>query len=240
MNQVYGGTCGFNTATCTCNEIDGVMTTRYCNDDENGCGPIPPALGMCSNLLHLTLSQGRLSGSIPNALTQLVNVLTFDVSNNNLTGELPNDIGILVNLTKLDVSNNQLSGPISAPLPTRLEYLYLDNNRFEGTIHSDIFSNLTSLKELYLSFNMFQGAVPYLNNHNSLESIMFHSNNFNMIRSDTFSGTASLQYVINSITPHTSETDLHDDTQQIPKSIQTKQLRNHAGSLRFPQRTLRC
>ena len=232
MNQVYGGTCGFNTATCTCNEIDGVMTTRYCDDDD-GCGPIPSTLGMCSNLLHLTLSQGRLSGSIPNALTQLVNVLTFDVSNNDLTGELPNDIGNLVKVTRLDVSNNNLDGSISTSLPTRLEYLYLDNNRFEGTIHSDIFSNLTSLKELYLSFNMFQGAVPYLNNHNALESIMFHSNNFNMIRSDTFSGTASLQYVINSITPHISETDLHN-TQQIPKSIQTKHLRNHAGTVRFP------
>ena len=130
------------------------MTTRYC-DEENGCGPIPSTLGMCSNLLHLTLSHGRLSGSIPNSLTQLVNVLTFDVSNNDLTGELPNDIKNLVNLTRLDVSNNNLDGSISLSLPTRLEYLYLDNNHFEGTLHSNIFTNLTSLKELYLSFNAF-------------------------------------------------------------------------------------
>ena len=146
MNQVYGGTCGFNTTNCTCNEISGVMTTRYC-DHVNGCGPIPSTLGMCSNLFHLTLSHGRLSGSIPNSLTQLVNVLTFNVSNNDLTGELPNNIGKLVNVTRLDVSNNNLDGSVSVSLPTRLEYLYLDKNHFEGTLDANIFTNLTSLKE---------------------------------------------------------------------------------------------
>ena len=156
LNQVYGGTCGFNTTNCTCNDVDGVMTTRYC-DEDNGCGPIPPSLGMCSNLLDLTLSHGRLSGSIPNELTRLVNLLTFDVSNNELTGELPNDIGNLVNLTGLDVSNNVLRGLIPESLSslTSLEHLYLDNNHFEGEIQDDIFTSLTSLKELYLSFNMF-------------------------------------------------------------------------------------
>ena len=183
--------------TGTCNELDGVMTTRYCNNND-GCGPIPPSLGMCSNLLDLTLSHGRLSSSIPNQLTQLVNLLNFDVSNNKLTGELPNDIGNLLNLTSLDVSNNNLDGyiPTSLSSLTSLEHLYLDNNYFDGEIQYDIFTSLTNLKELYLSFNMFQGAVPYLNNHNSLKSIMLHSNSFDKIRSDTFSGTVSLQYVV--------------------------------------------
>ena len=174
-----------------------MMTTRYC-DVDSGCGPIPPTLGMCSNLLDLTLSHGRLSGSIPNELTQLVNLLTFDVSNNELTGELPNDIGNLVNLTVLTSPTTYSAGSIPTSLSslTSLEHLYLDNNYFEGEIQYDIFSNLTSLKELYLSFNMFEGAVPYLNNHYLLESVMLHSNNFNTIRSDTFAGTASLQYVV--------------------------------------------
>ena len=173
------------------------MTTRYCNNND-GCGPIPPSLGMCSNLLDLTLSHGRLSSSIPNQLTQLVNLLNFDVSNNKLTGELPNDIGNLLNLTSLDVSNNNLDGyiPTSLSSLTSLEHLYLDNNYFDGEIQYDIFTSLNNLKELYLSFNMFQGAVPYLNNHNFLKSIMLHSNSFDKIRSDTFSGTVSLQYVV--------------------------------------------
>jgi len=196
-NQVYSSKCGFNTANCTCDEIDVVMTTRYC-DVESGCGPIPPTLGMCSKLLDLTLSHGSLSGSIRNELTQLVNLLNFDVSNNKLTGELPNDIGNLLNLTSLDVSNNKLDGyiPTSLSSLTSLEHLYLDNNYFDGEIQYDIFTSLNNLKELYLSFNMFQGAVPYLNNHNSLKSIMLHSNCFDKIRSDTFSGTVSLQYVV--------------------------------------------
>jgi Leucine-rich repeat (LRR) protein len=135
-----------------------------------------------------------------------VNLLTFDVSNNELTGELPNDIGNLVNLTGLDVSNNVLRGliPTSLSSLTSLEHLYLDNNHFEGEIQDDIFTSLTSLKELYLSFNMFEGEVPYLNNHYLLESIMLHSNNFNTIRSDTFAGTASLQYVVVSIFENTN------------------------------------
>ena len=169
-----------------------MMTTRYC-DEDSGCGPIPPSLGMCSNLLDLTLSHGRLSGSIPNELTQLVNLLNFDVSNNKLTGELPNDIGNLVNLTSLDVSNNHLSGSIPAFLPTNLEYIYLDNNHFEGTLDANVFTNLTSLKELYLSFNAFTGSVPYLNNHHALVSIMLHSNSFSEIRTDTFRGTNVLE-----------------------------------------------
>ena len=139
-------------------------------------------------------------------MTQLVNLLIFDVSNNDLTGELPSDIGNLVNVTSLDVSNNALNGSIPKSLSslTSLEHLYLDNNYFKGEIHFNIFSNLTSLKELYLSFNMFEGAVPYLNNHYLLESIMLHSNNFNTIRSETFAGTASLQYVVVSIFENTN------------------------------------
>ncbi len=193
-NQVYGGTCGFNTTNCTCNKIDGIMTTRYCNNDD-GCGPIPPTLGMCSNLLDLTLSHGRLSGSIPSELTRLVNLLTFDISNNDLTDKLPNNIGNLVNLKSLDVSNNALSGSIPESLSslTSLEHLYLDNNRFEGSIRPNIFTNLTSLKELYLSFNTFSGAVPYMDNHHALVSIVLHSNNFDEIRKDTFTGSDSLR-----------------------------------------------
>ena len=191
-NQVYGNSCGFDTANCTCNEIDGVMTTRYC-DFDSGCGPIPPSLGMCSHLLDLTLSHGRLSGTIPKKLIRLVNLLNFDVSNNDLTGKLPNDIGNLVNLTSLDVSNNHLSGSIPAFLPTNLEYIYLDNNHFEGALDANIFTNLTSLKELYLSFNAFTGSVPYLNNHHALVSIMLHSNSFSEIRTDTFRGTNVLE-----------------------------------------------
>jgi Leucine-rich repeat (LRR) protein len=127
-----------------------------------------------------------------------VNLLTFDISNNALTDELPNDIGNLKMLERLDVSNNELAGSIPTSLSslTSLKHLYLDNNYFEGTIQPNIFSNLTSLKELYLSFNMFEGAVPYLNNLIYLESVMLHSNNFDMIRSDTFAGTTSLQYVV--------------------------------------------
>ena len=135
-----------------------------------------------------------------------MNLLKFDVSNNDLTDELPNNIGNLVNLISLDVSNNALSGSIPESLSSliSLEHLYLDNNYFEGEIQYDIFSNLPSLKDLYLSFNMFEGAVPYLNNHYLLESIMLHSNNFNRIRSETFAGTASLQYVVVSIFENTN------------------------------------
>jgi len=189
-NQAYGD-CGFNTENCTCNEIDGSMTTRYCVDN---CGTIPYALGHCANLKSLQLSDGRLQGPIPNELTRLKNLVLLDVSENKLQKELPDQIGDLKMLRKLDVSNNILEGfvPNSLSLLTSLEYLYLDNNRFKGELNLYIFSNLTSLKELYLSFNMFEGSVPYLHNHRQLKTLMLHSNSFNKIRNGTFAGSISL------------------------------------------------
>ncbi|KAB2630492.1 LRR receptor-like serine/threonine-protein kinase [Pyrus ussuriensis x Pyrus communis] len=148
-------------------------------EKNNFQGSIPPSLGNCQNLLLLSLYNNNLTGSIPQKLMELSTLsISLDLSENYLTGPLPSNVGDLVHLTRLNVSNNKLSGEIPSTISscTSLGGLYLDDNKFEGTIphleELDISSNnlsgqipeflgkLGALKYLNLSYNDFEGELP--------------------------------------------------------------------------------
>jgi Leucine-rich repeat (LRR) protein len=76
-------------------------------------GPIPPELGMLTNLMLLDLSNSPLSGPIPPEIGNLVNlqVLAFGEGVNELGGSLPLSLVNLQKLQAFQFNNTDLCEP---------------------------------------------------------------------------------------------------------------------------------
>lgn len=113
-----------------------------------------PDITRFSSLRFLSVSDNQLNGSFPETFEQVSGLTFLDFSGNQLKGSLP-DLMVLPSLKMLDLSSNHLAGrlPKSTGQLSELEFLVVSSNSFEGTLSEAHFSNLSKLKELYLSFN---------------------------------------------------------------------------------------
>jgi Leucine-rich repeat (LRR) protein len=75
-------------------------------------GPIPAAIGNCTQLWTLSVVDNELSGPLPHELGNLKNLQNFFVPNNQLTGPLPKELGNLDNFNQMDISHNKITGAI--------------------------------------------------------------------------------------------------------------------------------
>ncbi|KAF6153426.1 hypothetical protein GIB67_003616 [Kingdonia uniflora] len=149
-------------------------------------GSIPASLGNLSDLTTLYFYDNQLSGSIPPEIGNLKSLVDLEINTNNLSGtipaslgELPNEIGSLSELDHLDISYNNLSGPVPKEVEkcSKLLYLNLGNNRFNGTIptqigdlislnillelsHNDLTGEMESLLSIDVSYNQLEGRIP--------------------------------------------------------------------------------
>eukprot|EP01113_Clastostelium_recurvatum_P050919 TRINITY_DN9770_c0_g1_i3.p1 TRINITY_DN9770_c0_g1~~TRINITY_DN9770_c0_g1_i3.p1 ORF type:complete len:1304 (+),score=283.48 TRINITY_DN9770_c0_g1_i3:126-4037(+) len=150
-------------------------------------GTLPECLGNLTLLEHLYVSSTRFHGNLPSSMANMHRLRAIDFSQNNFDGTFPNDvvcgwasievinsgvndmkgtldpcIASLPGLTTLGIEDALLHGILPPAISTmsQLEYLWLDNNFFEGIIPD--LSNLTSLVELDLSNNRFTGSFPCL------------------------------------------------------------------------------
>ncbi|CAF2288429.1 unnamed protein product [Brassica napus] len=116
-------------------------------------GQVPPTISNLTSLTKLDLEDNHLTGSFP--LVQNFTMLSaIDVSENQFSGTIPSSLTTMPFLSILDLSDNDFIGSIEFPnssTPSRLEYLSLGNNHFEGKIIEPI-SKLISLNILDLSF----------------------------------------------------------------------------------------
>ncbi|KAG5552234.1 hypothetical protein RHGRI_010349 [Rhododendron griersonianum] len=104
-------------------------------------GAIPFNLGNCQRLLLLTLSDNNLNGSIPRQLlTVSLLSIRVDIARNCLSRSLPLEVGNLKNIGEIDISENGLSDEITGTLGgcSSLENLYLQQNSFQGSIPSSL------------------------------------------------------------------------------------------------------
>ncbi|KAJ1266452.1 hypothetical protein BS78_08G152300 [Paspalum vaginatum] len=149
--------------------------------------PLIQALGNCSSLFALSLSNNRFQGVLPTSLVNLTigiqqillngnsisgtmppeigkfsNLRVLALADNALTGTIPDTIGRLYNMAGLDVSGNSLSSEIPPMLVanlTQLAFLDLSQNELQGSI-PESFGTMRNIAILDLSYNQFSGMIP--------------------------------------------------------------------------------
>ncbi|ONK58306.1 uncharacterized protein A4U43_C09F10810 [Asparagus officinalis] len=146
-------------------------------------GPIPESLfssSACSSLRFLSMSNNQFLGRIPSSMSQCRFLLHLNLSNNRLSGspDFARVIWPLTRLRVLDLSNNSLSGPVPEGIASvhNLKVIHLNGNRFAGPIPIGI-GLCPHLYSVDLSRNMFDGAIPYT--MRSLFSLSFLSLSMN-------------------------------------------------------------
>ncbi|CAN4091917.1 unnamed protein product [Withania somnifera] len=142
------------------------IESLYLSGLTNLMGTIPHSISNCSKLIHLELSQNKLTGMIPNSLGYLTHLQFLNLELNNLTSS--SSLSFLTsltncrNLTSLFLSSNPLNGMLPASmgnLSTSLIEFYADSCKIKGRIPNEV-GNLSSLLDLYLSENSLVGLIP--------------------------------------------------------------------------------
>ncbi|KVH94435.1 Leucine-rich repeat-containing protein [Cynara cardunculus var. scolymus] len=154
--------------------------TRLDLKHNNFSGSIPPG-SLPSSLQYLSLSWNRFTGPVDQLLPQLNNLNYLDLSLNRFTGPIPGCVFTFpitnlqlernlfsgpvqpfneVSIQTVDLSHNMLYGQVS-PLFSTVQNLYLNNNRFTGSVPTTLMDRLMAgnVQLLYLQHN-FLTAVP--------------------------------------------------------------------------------
>ncbi|XP_052119273.1 receptor-like protein EIX1 [Arachis duranensis] len=112
---------------------------------------------LSQELKTLVASTSQISGHLTNQLEMFQNLEKLDLSSNNIIGELPQSFTKLSSLRFVDFSENHLTGNPFKILAsfTKLLYLAIDDNLFQGIVHEDDLANFTTLQVLSASSNNF-------------------------------------------------------------------------------------
>ncbi|ORY36007.1 L domain-like protein, partial [Rhizoclosmatium globosum] len=123
--------------------------------------PLPGAIGSCTLLTTLSLTNSSFCGRIPSeiGLLKALEVIVFRY--NSFSGAIPSELYTLVNLKRLVLSNNLLTDVLSPDVGNleKLVTLSIDCNRLTGVLPKEL-GLLKQLKVFDLNDNCFQGPVP--------------------------------------------------------------------------------
>ncbi|KAK6150543.1 hypothetical protein DH2020_015475 [Rehmannia glutinosa] len=150
-------------------------------------GPITdiPALRVCSNLVSLNLSKNSMDPFVKGVARGygLSSLRVLDLSYNNISGE--NGVSWLLStsfaeLQYLSLKGNKVTGGSVPNLPSgSIQFLYLQENDFQGVFPESLSDLCTTLVELDLSFNNLTGTLPEsLAACSGLELLDISANNF--------------------------------------------------------------
>lgn len=130
------------------------VLTRLDLKHNNLSGSIPPG-SLPSSLKYLSLSWNRFSGPVDQLFPQLNNLNYLDLSLNRFTGPIP---GCLFSfpITNLQLERNLFSGPVQPFNEVAIQTVDLSHNMLYGQV-SPLFS---TVQNLYLNNNRFTGSVP--------------------------------------------------------------------------------
>ncbi|KAH0691415.1 hypothetical protein KY285_015918 [Solanum tuberosum] len=118
-------------------------------------GPIPSDVSGFQSLQLLSMSSNSLNGTIPSWISSLPSLKYLDLSNNSFSGQLEEFKS--KELFWIDLKKNYLQSPIPNSLLNQenLMFLSLSSNNFSDNLNFSMFSNLSGLGTLNLSYNSF-------------------------------------------------------------------------------------
>ncbi|KAK4733342.1 hypothetical protein R3W88_007603 [Solanum pinnatisectum] len=121
-------------------------------------GPIPSDVSGFQSLQRLSMSSNSLNGTIPSWISSLPSLKYLDLRNNSFSGQLEEFKS--KELFWIDLNKNYLQSPIPNSLLNQenLMFLSLSSNNFSDNLNFSMFSNLSGLGTLNLSYNSFSWA----------------------------------------------------------------------------------
>ncbi|TYH32488.1 hypothetical protein ES288_A01G256100v1 [Gossypium darwinii] len=132
-------------------------------------GQVSESIGNLEQLTRIELATCNFSGAIPKTMKKLTQLVYLDFSFNRFSGPIPS-FSSARNLIYLSLSYNQLNGGIHSTdwsSLSKLEIVYLGNNKLSGTIPPALFC-IPSLRGLHLYQNQFKGNLNDLHGKASL------------------------------------------------------------------------
>ena len=139
----------------------------------NITGRLPTELFDMTNLQGLYLNYNNFDGTLPTEIQKLANVGEFYLFSNKISGSIPTEIGMLSSVYILGLGGNLLTGTLPTQLNRLSQLQILSFQQETGLADAGLggfnvglsgpllpLNGLSSLKELYLGRNSFQGTIP--------------------------------------------------------------------------------
>ena len=184
-------------------------------------GTIPESISDLSNLKELYLDSNYLSGSIEGIFDNMSELVDLRLRRNALSGQVPSFQGLenleilyldackfsgtlsasfgtgMPKLRDLSLYKNILSGelPASMSTMTRPERVYIDHNRFTGSIPPS-FSNLKALKHFFVYKNALNSSLDVLAEMDSMVKLRLEENQFSGTISSSFGSLKDLEVLV--------------------------------------------
>ncbi|KAF6138532.1 hypothetical protein GIB67_022566 [Kingdonia uniflora] len=163
-------------------ELGNLAELQFLNLSHNHLqGPIPTRIANCIKLFSLDVGFNLLNGSMPPRLKTLTQLSTLILKENKFTGGIPKFLSDLEKISELQLGGNMLGGSIPSSIGdlTNLSYaLNLSDNRLTGEIPLEM-GKLSMLRSLDISINYLTGSLAPLGEMSSLYEVNVSYNLFN-------------------------------------------------------------
>ncbi|KAL4034315.1 hypothetical protein IC575_007449 [Cucumis melo] len=164
--------------------LPNLLVFNFCFNEFTGT--IPPSLHNITNIQIIRFAYNFLEGTVPPGLENLHNLIMYNIGYNKLRSD-KDGISFITSLTKssrlsfLAIDGNNFEGQIPESignLSKSLSILFMGGNRLSGNIPHTI-GNLNGLALLNLSYNSLSGEIPSeIGQLENLQSLVLAKNQF--------------------------------------------------------------